>query len=140
MTKYRLKDADLQKKLDEISGNDFSASLEKIKPFNKDQRFSVTFGVESTKFICAYRCKIDFLTSDVEIVHEYNPQEWNRYPDVEPPEGVWMRLEVFRSNSHEQHTYRYYAKFLKSEWKNGEGGRIPIDELDDVRFRPWEEE
>lgn len=149
MTKYRLKDQELQAKLDELSGGEFSKDLHLFD----DEHFASGWGknicftqtedengeeLEEPRTDKTPQFAVFFNANEVEAVPEYNPHSWNVWPDVEPPENVWMRLEVFRSNSREQHTYRYYAKFLKNEWKNGEGGKVDIIEDDDVRFRPWE--
>ena len=127
--KYRLKDQFLQKRLDEVTGGNFSHRLQ-------DNDFVKRMEIKGRNVAVT----LLLLTEEIEPIPEYTTKGWNPFPEVTPPEGVWMRLEVFRSNFREQHTYRYYAKFLKSEWKNGEGGKVDIREGDYVRFRPWEDE
>ena len=94
MAKYRLKDQELQKKLDEITDGDFSECLEKgaVDQFCRVGSIGVTCG----RFGCNGhpRLKIDFYLHEYEELKEYNPNDWNSYPDVTPPEGVLMRVEA----------------------------------------------
>ena len=83
--KYRLKDRELQAKLDEISGGDFSELLG---------------GVEDTGFsalripLCGFiedagqtipRVEVYVRRQDVEEVPQYDQNKWNKWPDVKPP-------------------------------------------------------
>lgn len=90
--KYRLKDKELQRKLDEISDGDFSARLHKERElikdsFQKEPRLHVLWFGEGSQFSAALYADM------VEKVREYDPHNWNEYPEVTPPEGVWMRVE-----------------------------------------------
>ena len=90
--KYRLKDRELQRKLDELSDGDFSARLHKERElikdsFKKEPRLHVLWFGEGSQFSAALYADM------LEEVREYDPHKWNNYPEVEPPEGVWMRVE-----------------------------------------------
>lgn len=90
--KYRLKDRELQRKLDEISDGDFSARLHKERElikdsFQKEPRLHVLWFGEGSQFSAALYADM------LEEVQEYDPHAWNSFPEVEPPEGVWMRVE-----------------------------------------------
>lgn len=90
--KYRLKDRELQRKLDELSDGDFSARLHKERElikdsFQKEPRLHVLWFGECSQFSAALYADM------LEEVREYDPTKWNNYPEVEPPEGVWMRVE-----------------------------------------------
>ena len=90
--KYRLKDRELQRKLDEISDGDFSARLHKERElikdsFQKEPRLHVLWFGEGSQFSAALYADM------LEEVREYDPHGWNDFPEVEPPEGVWMRVE-----------------------------------------------
>ena len=90
--KYRLKDRELQWKLDEISDGDFSARLHKERElikdsFQKEPRLHVLWFGEGSQFSAALYADM------LEEVQEYDPHAWNSFPEVEPPEGVWMRVE-----------------------------------------------
>lgn len=73
----------------------------------------------------------------VEEVCEYDPNKWNRFPEVEPPEGVWMRVEWREGVVHRRAVARYEA------WGDGKEFVWVSDKrlIRDVeRFRPLDEE
>lgn len=88
MTRYRLKDRELQKKLDEISGGSFTESLESIK-----KPSCIVFQARNG----GPAMSVNLTKQDIEQFLEYNPNDWNVFPDVTPPEGVLMRVEVENS-------------------------------------------
>lgn len=67
---------------------------------------------------------------EIEEVNEYDPQQWNKYPAVTPPVGVWMQLE-------NHHGAGFKARYTgNGEWRDFYGvSQIVFD----GRFRPWEE-
>ena len=85
MTKYRLKDQELQKKLDEISGGSFTESLESIK-----KPSCIVFQARNG----GPAMSVNLTKQDIEQFLEYNPNDWNVFPDVTPPEGVMMRCII----------------------------------------------
>ena len=119
---YRLKDKELQKKLDDISRGEFSQKL------NEGAKLNGILGVFEVRFnICGVY---------VEERQEYNPKSWNDFPSVTPPEGVWMRCE---SDSDGDEIFRFGACFSCcadsfGEWRDSEGACVHVD-----RFRPWED-
>lgn len=137
--KYRLKDKDLQDLLDQISAEDFSAQLKEVASF-KD--YPNPFARTRTIYFdlnhaAPVMLSVEITPEMVEKVEEYTPKAWNHFPEVTPPEGVWMRLEIFRSNTQEQHLYRKSAKFVRGAWRYEKDEEIHLKEQDDVRFRPW---
>ena len=89
--KYRLKDRGLQKKLDEISKGDLSDALEVCSAavasaLKRGKPTTIWFGVQP-------QLSLEITYDMLEEVREYDPTKWNNYPEVEPPEGVWMRVE-----------------------------------------------
>lgn len=104
MTKYRLKDAALQKKLDEISDGEFSKNLHKfdenhfVSYWGKTIFFTINEDddgeeLEESKHIREPQFGVWFNIGEIEEVPEYDPNAWNSYPEVTPPEGVLMRIE-----------------------------------------------
>ena len=104
--KYRLKDRELQKKLDDISNGDFSKSLDistqrLIDVYHQDgldfnldtDRVFVEFG-NSVK-VCTQQKQFRacFEPGTIEARKEYNPKAWNRWPEVKPPNNVLMRIQ-----------------------------------------------
>lgn len=147
----RLKNRAMQEKLDAISGNDFSKQLS-----TEAQRKFV--GVLGREIVQVYFGDFDAFTNrfsavfeldEIEEVREYDPNKWNLWPDVEPPKGVPLRIEV-REPDKDLHTpeprfgkirKKACACFDGSDWHfwPGEpfGTYIDIEKGEVVRFRPW---
>lgn len=83
--KLRLKDRELQKKLDEISGGCFTEALESIK-----KPSCIVFQARNG----GPAMSVNLTKQDIEQFLEYNPNDLNAFPDVTPPEGVLMRVEA----------------------------------------------
>ncbi len=142
--KYRLKDRELQAKLDEISDGDFSKRLEEVDPnlnaprseggiyvsFGKIQ-FGAGFSDGQGKF---RQYQIAILFKDLIIEKTYDPHSWNEWPAVTPPEGPLMRLEY---NDQIGAKRKACATYFNGEWISFDGFKI---EPRNARFRPWEEE
>ena len=99
MTKYRLKDAALQKKLDEISDGDFSrqieGNLQNIKGRGTtDADYRLFFGELPGRYEIVNRFSMLLYDHEIEVFEEYDPHDWNVFPDVTPPEGVMMRCII----------------------------------------------
>lgn len=131
--KYRLKDRGLQKKLDELSDGDFSRQLAS----NKKRIFAE---LNFLKQMILWFRKSEgplhalMITPDmVEKVREYDPHNWNEYPEVTPPEGVWMRCETDVNAI--EHKIRHIAKFDGREWRDYLSKQVVVH-----RFRSWDEE
>lgn len=136
MSKYRLKDQELQKKLDEITDGDFSECLEKgaVDQFCRVGSIGVTCG----RFGCNGhpRLKIDFYLHEYEELKEYNPNDWNSYPDVTPPEGVLMRVETTTGSKF----CGYYHTFAEGGCWCYQDGTVCSEATSKSveRYRPWE--
>lgn len=130
--KYRLKDRELQKKLDEISGGDFSVRLNDEGKI--DRSIKICFCLMDFDAHFDYEVFPDM----VEEVQDYNPKAWNKFPEVEPPEGVLMRVE--RSDGYK--TCAYFKHFEDgSDWMHSNNLCMPKAMSDlIVRFRPWDDE
>ncbi len=150
--KYRLKDQMLQKKLDEITGGDFSKKLsetierELSYPLqNPISAIPVAFGDwgadvygdQSPRYIARFHLE------EIEPVPEYNPKAWNLWPDTEPPENVQMRIEVMTTYPTEQEKVaRYYCRayWNGKDWIQPSGLAVYTEKGETVRYRPWEDE
>mgnify|MGYP006875992522 CR=1 FL=1 len=42
---------------------------------------------------CSTMLSLEITPDMLEEVREYAPHKWNDFPEVEPPEDVWMRVE-----------------------------------------------
>lgn len=79
--------------------------------------------------------KLVFDECDLEDIPEYNPRAWNPYPEVTPPEGVWMRLEICPGS---EDSGRMGAKYLNGKWLLDDGAIANFGNYP-ARFRPWED-
>lgn len=151
--KYRLKDKELQKKLDNISGGDFSVQLQKV---SDDILSSLTgpgvhFGglarvIDDRFRNLAPRFTFRFHKDEVEEVPQYDPTKWNEWPCVTPPNDVRMRVEVLTKIEDEgtpdqrggKVRYRGCASFFQGFWLFGKDN-CSLNFGETVRFRPWED-
>lgn len=130
MTTYRLRDRKLQQKLDELSNGAFSEMLKTMGKFlAQKQATNVQLG-ES-------RFTVTLFKEDLEIAPEYNPNDWNVFPDVTPPEGVWMRTEHRDETDPPGIIRKVGAVFQDGAWRNSTGEAYP-SYISIKRFRPWE--
>lgn len=142
--RYRLKDRELQRKLDELSDGDFSKQLALN---HKRICSSLEFLQQITLWFCKREGPLHALqiTPDMlEKVSDYDPHTWNDYSKVNPPEGVFMRVEC-HDGSKACAQLRFFERegFCRPEglWCDIDGTPWPIADSDAVvRFRPWDEE
>lgn len=132
--KYRLKDRELQEKLDEISKGDLSDALEVCSAavasaLKRGKPTTIWFGVQP-------QLSLEITSDMLEEVREYDPHKWNEYPEVTPPEGVWMRVEWREGVELRRGVARYVAWGDNKEFVWMSDKRI-IREVD--RFRPWDD-
>lgn len=130
MTTYRLRDRKLQQKLDELSHGAFS---EMMKTMGKFMATKSTTHVQ----LGESRFTVTLHKQDFEISPEYNPNAWNVYPDVTPPEGVWMRTEHRDETDPPGILRKVGAVFQNGAWRNSNGEAYP-SYISVKRFRPWE--
>lgn len=143
--KYRLKDQELQAKLDELSGGDFSKRLEEVDPNINAPKSGggiyIAFGQRQLAAGFAdgegrfRRYQIAILFKDLIIEKTYDPHSWNEWPEVRPPEGKLMRVEFEDRYGGKQ---KMCANFVDGDWVGFDG--YTFGEVDNVRFRPWEDE
>lgn len=138
MTKYRLKDQELQKHLDAISGGEFTATIESGSfEFDEDDMAVVTFGsaMHGTEIIAGKFAVILDKNETYELA-EYNPNDWNDFPDVTPPENVLMRVETTTGSKF----CGYYHTFAEGGcWCYQDGTVCPESISKSVkRYRTWE--
>ena len=134
--KYRLKDRELQRKLDELSDGDFSRQLASNK-----KRIFAELNFLKQMILWFRKSEGPFhalmITPDMlEEVPEYDPHKWNDFPEVEPPEGVLMRVEC-RDGRKACAKYRLFIE--GGSWCDVNGGAWPEAYSQSVaRFRSWD--
>lgn len=130
---FRLKDKNLQVQLDALSDGDFSKRLQHAN--HDDGMIFVEFGekLESPGFDL-HRFNLAFFDDEVEEIHRYNPHGWNAFPEVEPPEGVLMRVECNQMKT--------CLVFGNGKWRYPSGESFENYEFafPVKRFRPWDED
>lgn len=89
------------------------------------------------------KIQVYFVQEDLEEVPEYNPHGSNNFPEVTPPEGELMRVELF--NLMLRKITRACAIYCNETWYaelNGEpNGTLELAGMTRVkRFRPWDED
>ena len=133
MTKYRLKDKDLQHHLDAISNGAFSECLKANLHFFEDGVTRINFG---KNFGYASQFSVLILKDEFEALPEYNPNYWNTFLDVTPPEDVLMRIETEGGRKF----CGYYHSFAEGGCWCYEDGTICPEAISKPveRYRPWE--
>lgn len=130
---FRLKDKNLQVQLDALSDGDFSKRLQHAN--HDDGMIFVEFGekLESPGFDL-HRFNLAFFDDEVKEIHRYNPHGWNAFPEVEPPEGVLMRVECNQMKT--------CLVFENGKWRYPSGESFEDREFafPVKRFRPWDED
>lgn len=146
--KFRLKDQELQKKLDEISGGDFTKKLEEqsdkmaeeFKRYTYVFAFRIQFGekcIVSERFSFLVRC------TEVERINEYDPNSWNKWSEVTPPEGIPLRVKIFHAKDKELKNpiYRLCGFYHKDtdEIIYPSANMYENDQIGEILFMPWED-
>ena len=139
---YRLKDRVLQNHLDAISNGEFSrclqTELQDIRGSGTtDADYRVFFGFMSGRAELVNRFSMLLYEHEIEAIQEYNSNDWNKFPEVTPPEGVWMRVEQFSNNK----VRRTAGIFRDGKWygKHDVCDTYLDETLGNVTlFRPWE--
>lgn len=137
---WHLKDRELERVLEKYSDGNFVKALNlAIEPDWIDVANVVTVEFERKFWSRGYTNDLSFRTDELEEVPEYNKHAWNNYPEVTPPEGVLMRVEIDSNGI----LLRNCAIFSGADWRiTSDGSAVYADgyTLDNVkRFRPWED-
>lgn len=136
--KYRLKDRAMQAKLDAISNGDFSKMAEK---FFDGRSFPITvyFHYVPEGKGGYFKFSATFQADEVEEVRKYDPNRWNPYPEVTPPQGAMMRIKYHDTTSEDRKVERGFAIFDCGQWVNDSGyPKFPNNPQNYVVwFRPW---
>ena len=124
--RYRLKDRELQRKLDEATDGEFSRRLQNDRERMDGMILIGCMGMiedrrrhNHTKL---QRMTLCFALDEIEEVAEYDPHGWNIFPEVEPPEGVLMRVEC-RDGRKACAKYRLFIE--GGSWCDINGGAWP---------------
>ena len=136
--KFRLKDRELQRRLDEISNGDFSKKLNSSRRQLLEGMFEVFFIDPSEPCRTFHVCMAD---EDLEAVPVFDPEAWNDFPDVTPPEGLRCAIEFqWKAGRDHGKVQRTCWTWKKGAWRWSDGRPVggPVDDdKKNIRFRPW---
>ena len=130
MMKYRLKDKELQRKLDDITNGGFSEVLKKGIP--------PTFFAEEFLFLGAGSIRVRLFESAFEEVPEYDPNKWNAFPDVTPPEHELLRVKIYDAEK-DFYYFKGTAFWNGRKWLKFRGVRIGGSDKAQLFFRSFED-
>ncbi len=153
--KYVLIDKEKQARFDSLYTKDepknkalgcsFKEALQSLGPhirnaYKHDQMFKVEFGrllFDPMRHPTCSTGEYEFqaLIFRFEIECEYDPHDWNLYPDVKPPEGVPLCVEEHPNSVGEIRRHCLLFKNDKFIFEN----RLPAIGVRVKRFRPWED-
>lgn len=126
-----LKDKDLERKLNEIDPN-FSKNLTEVCKHLESDKDESCLQLENFTLPLVYNsrflCDVFLNRKYIEKVQDYNPHDWNKYPEITPPEGVWMRFDTPLGEG-------FKAIFKYGKWFDCYDQKIDRRK---GRFRPWE--
>lgn len=131
--KYQLRGKQLQEAYRRIYP-DFDEKLDKAareQIENPDEFVSFTISPPFQKHLHVFR----FLKDMIEAVPVYTPDVWNSFPDINPPENVWMRVETHAGLG-------FKAYFADGFWFDGDCSILRTSDqktVEVVLFRPWED-
>ena len=83
-----------------------------------------------------YECLVGIQKNAILVKETYDPKGWNKYPEVTPPEKIWMRCE-----GHDHDTgmlCRAALVFDGETWRDVRRDSYWLGTVE--RFRPWDEE
>ena len=148
---WHLKDRELEKKLNELTKGEFSKNLHQYD----DEHFASFCGeIISLTEDCGYEFDesagkgvyrqsqfLFFFNNDaIEEVPEYNPNGWNEFPAVTPPDSRVCQLTVSHSLDEPIKYFAAFYDFRAKTWRVQDSGRqIDTKVLKDgfVTFRAW---
>ena len=147
---FKLKDQDLQRSLDHLSGGSFTKELQNYMP---GMAAYIGFGQKfesdpNGKYLTppGRRFSIRLTDDDVIEMPDYNPDAWNVWPDTDPPANVMMKVEIFHPGEHDgpeiisEYVFMRICAIWDRGWRSVNDPnleRLPIPADMKVRFRPW---
>lgn len=139
---WHLKDRELEKKLTELCSDFLEMLNDGVYSKRDDENYIlVSFDREKSGNSLGSN-ELWFWMDELEEVAEYNPLDWNEYPEVKPINPGIYRLEVKRLAVCQTECYAAVFDFTnKNGWyAYGQGRKINTNVAKDgfVRFRPWE--
>lgn len=136
---WHLKDRELEKKLIGIAP-DFVESLNESLKLGEYEENSWTYRVWFGPYEDCYKFEMHVYDDELEDVPEYNPNGWNEFPAVTPPDSRVCQLMVSHSLDEPIKYFAAFYDFRAKTWRVQDSGRqIDTKVLKDgfVTFRAW---
>lgn len=134
---YQLKNKELQSKLEDLTGGKFVDALNRWIEYYKNQGLEgiqVNFSDKWNNFN-----RFTLYLDDDDIEFPYNPKAWNNFPEVTPPQGVMMRVEL-SCNDIGDRLYGAYWNPEANSWVFADGECMSeYENKCVVRFRLWDD-
>lgn len=134
---YKLKDEELRKKLDELTDGGLSYALKNNNVLDLSYHSKVYIEIPmkdgvnlQLDVVREEIAESDWRTENWE--GRYDPDVWNVYPEVEPPDNVPMRVEIYGDI---YCRWRGYAVFKDGYWRMDR--KLRCGEV--LRYRPWKD-
>ena len=135
---WHLKDRELEKKLIAIDP-EFVDKLQTEEGCGKHGFYLDLGGCVYCGDCGVPKIQIYLVREELEEVAEYNPNAWNEYPAVTPPDNVLMRLEFTETESTGKPKRHYVAAtFNGITWGTRDSYSASF-KMTKCRFRPWED-
>lgn len=135
---YKLKDEELQKKLDELTDRDLSRALKANRIyFGMGDRVSITLHVKKDVDLELILKREAMEWLGIQMANHsggYDPDMWNWWPDVQPPDNVPMRVVVFDNDGNDT-TWCGYGVFKNGKWEMDH----ELGPDSEVKYRVWVE-
>ena len=134
---WHLKDRDLEKKLIKTCPNFIECIEDAIQTKEKDTNYIyVEFDREREGDTLGFNY-LYFWDDELEEVPEYNPNDWNEFPTVDPPLDVLMRVELSNGMKYGAIFKRFGNEY---SWCYADGSPTYESFTESVtRYRPWED-
>ena len=137
MIRYRLKDRELQAAYEKCL-KDFDHHLQiACEGFDDEEETVVLHHLCKTTDKPLIAWELTISKKEIEPVEEYDPLAWNNYPEVTPPEKVWMQCEGHFTTGGK---YKGGAVYDGEHWYVPILGTLARFNIVIERFRPWDEE
>lgn len=137
---WHLKDKRIEEKLIELDSNFLENLNEAMYQFslheNEDDEDLIGVDMEIYRYPRLITAQLQIEKTDIEDIQDYNPNDWNEYPKVTPPENILMRVEAVGRSG----VFRDCAIFKDGVWQSDMDGEACGEYYAKVkRFRPWED-
>ena len=135
--KYRIKDSALETKIRQLYNTDYGYQQdlnEYCRELLADDEPTIDIEIRPEDSVTGGWIQVQIKKSDVEEVEYYDPDKWNEFPKVVPPQKGWYRVETF--DGPDNQCKRWALEWTGTAWENP----YPAWYAHKFRFKPWDVE